>query len=102
MVQFTYERLPNFCYIYGKLGISFDLRLTFQEGFEDLGKVMPYWAWIRENAVIRSPLVSTGLSPGASINSIFIPYSLVHSCGKRPSYWRKRVFGDFRQPFGVE
>ncbi|KAL0331769.1 UNVERIFIED_CONTAM: hypothetical protein Sangu_1722400 [Sesamum angustifolium] len=48
VVSFTYERLQNFCYLYGQLGhIHNYCELKFEEGFTDLGEPMLYRAWLR-------------------------------------------------------
>ncbi|KAL0361474.1 UNVERIFIED_CONTAM: hypothetical protein Sradi_3831900 [Sesamum radiatum] len=48
MVTFSYERLTNFCYLYGRLGhISKFCELQFNEGFIDPGMDTPYCPWLR-------------------------------------------------------
>ncbi|KAK4418218.1 hypothetical protein Salat_2234500 [Sesamum alatum] len=48
IVRFSYERLPNFCYLCGKLGhISRFCDLRFQDGYVDLGANCPFGAWLR-------------------------------------------------------
>ncbi|KAK4421651.1 hypothetical protein Salat_2115700 [Sesamum alatum] len=46
-VYFTYKRLPNFCYLYGRLGhIDKYCETRFVEGFLDPGPDMPYGSWL--------------------------------------------------------
>ncbi|KAK4424714.1 hypothetical protein Salat_1665000 [Sesamum alatum] len=48
MIRFSYERLPNFCYLCGKLGhISRFCDLRFDAQFSDPGLHTPYGAWLR-------------------------------------------------------
>ncbi|KAK4426567.1 hypothetical protein Salat_1425300 [Sesamum alatum] len=54
VVRFFYERLPNFCYIYGTLGhISQYCSLRFQDGFIDPGLQTSYGAWLRASGPMR-------------------------------------------------
>ncbi|KAK4415799.1 hypothetical protein Salat_2687300 [Sesamum alatum] len=47
-VSFTYKRLPNFCYLCGKLGHLFkDCELQYEQGFSGLGDQNPYRPWLR-------------------------------------------------------
>ncbi|KAL0345758.1 UNVERIFIED_CONTAM: hypothetical protein Sradi_4407100 [Sesamum radiatum] len=57
LVSFTYERLPNFCYLCGRLGhIGKYCEVTFAEGFVDPGDDTPYRLWIR--APLSRPIQS--------------------------------------------
>ncbi|KAK4398113.1 hypothetical protein Sango_1286800 [Sesamum angolense] len=48
LVSFTYERLPNFCYLCGRLGhISKWCDTRFQEGFVEPGEDTPFGPWLR-------------------------------------------------------
>ncbi|KAL0292758.1 UNVERIFIED_CONTAM: hypothetical protein Sradi_6974500 [Sesamum radiatum] len=48
VVSFTDERLPNFCYLYCRLGhIGKYCEVAFAEGFIDLGDDTPYGPWLR-------------------------------------------------------
>ncbi|KAL0402427.1 UNVERIFIED_CONTAM: hypothetical protein Slati_4272600 [Sesamum latifolium] len=51
LVTFTYERLPNFCYLCGCLGhISRQCEVQLQDGFCDPGANAPYGNWLRAAA----------------------------------------------------
>ncbi|KAL0409698.1 UNVERIFIED_CONTAM: hypothetical protein Sradi_1904200 [Sesamum radiatum] len=48
LLSFTYERLPNYCYLCGHLGhICKQCDLQFQEGFIDPGDNTPFGPWLR-------------------------------------------------------
>ncbi|KAL0411404.1 UNVERIFIED_CONTAM: hypothetical protein Slati_3730100 [Sesamum latifolium] len=48
LVFFTYERLPNFCYLCGRIGhISRWCEVRFQADFVDPGENAPYGPWLR-------------------------------------------------------
>ncbi|KAL0359793.1 UNVERIFIED_CONTAM: hypothetical protein Sangu_0828700 [Sesamum angustifolium] len=48
LVTFTYERLPNFCYLCGRLGhLSRVCDLQLQDGFSDPGQHTPFGPWLR-------------------------------------------------------
>ncbi|KAL0375511.1 UNVERIFIED_CONTAM: hypothetical protein Sradi_3466800 [Sesamum radiatum] len=54
-VYFTYERLPNFCYLCGRLGhIMKYCGKRFIEGFIDPGDTLSYDPWLRAPFPIRS------------------------------------------------
>ncbi|KAK4424848.1 hypothetical protein Salat_1678400 [Sesamum alatum] len=51
VVRLTYERLPNFCYLCGRLGHIQRLRdLQFADGFIDPSVHAPYGPWLRDNS----------------------------------------------------
>ncbi|KAL0430277.1 UNVERIFIED_CONTAM: hypothetical protein Sradi_0653700 [Sesamum radiatum] len=48
LLSFTYERLPNFCYLCGCLGhLSKFCELRFAENFTDPGEATPFGPWLR-------------------------------------------------------
>ncbi|KAK4432371.1 hypothetical protein Salat_0999200 [Sesamum alatum] len=50
LISFTYEQLPNFCYLCGCLGhFAKYCELQLQTDFVDLGENMPYGPWLRAN-----------------------------------------------------
>ncbi|KAL0355630.1 UNVERIFIED_CONTAM: hypothetical protein Sradi_4009900 [Sesamum radiatum] len=54
LVTFTYDRLPNFCYLCGLLGhIAKFCRLRYEEDFVDLGDSYPYGSWLHTNNPVR-------------------------------------------------
>ncbi|KAK4415646.1 hypothetical protein Salat_2672000 [Sesamum alatum] len=62
VVRFFYERLPNFCYLCGKLGhIGQYCDLRFQEHFVDPGSQTPYGAWLRASG--PDPRIGSGSVP---------------------------------------
>ncbi|KAL0405584.1 UNVERIFIED_CONTAM: hypothetical protein Slati_3872300, partial [Sesamum latifolium] len=57
-LRLTYERLPNFCYICGRIGhISKFCELHYSEGFVDPGPDYPFGPWLRENGPLRNQLM---------------------------------------------
>ncbi|KAK4428724.1 hypothetical protein Salat_1172300 [Sesamum alatum] len=65
VVHFTYERLPNFCYLCGRLGhIQRICDLRFTDDFVDPGSHAPYGPWLRENPFSsRSTLEYSSVRP---------------------------------------
>ncbi|KAK4439062.1 hypothetical protein Salat_0240900 [Sesamum alatum] len=65
VVHFTYERLPNFCYLCARLGpIQWLCVLQFTGGFIDPGVHAPYGPWLREKSFgSRSSFDSSSLRP---------------------------------------
>ncbi|KAL0443965.1 UNVERIFIED_CONTAM: hypothetical protein Slati_2119200 [Sesamum latifolium] len=48
LVTFTYERLPNFCYLCGCLGhIAKYCSKQYEDGFHDPGTETPFGPWLR-------------------------------------------------------
>ncbi|KAL0433730.1 UNVERIFIED_CONTAM: hypothetical protein Slati_2707300, partial [Sesamum latifolium] len=88
LVHFTYERLPNFCYLCGKLGhIGKYYELHFSADFVDPGSDSPYGSWMR-------PTIQPG-PHGSSAQSTGSPFS---NSGKDSPGGRKKeatIFGDF-------
>ncbi|KAL0298758.1 UNVERIFIED_CONTAM: hypothetical protein Sradi_6535600 [Sesamum radiatum] len=54
LANLTYERLPKFCYLCGKLGHRKVLLGAFEEDFNDPGKETQYGLWL------QAPLPSRG------------------------------------------
>ncbi|KAK4387744.1 hypothetical protein Sango_2381000 [Sesamum angolense] len=68
LVTFTYERLPNFCYLSGVLGhLSRQCEVQLQEAFCDPGEHAPYGDWLRAVAPVsfwaESVLMGTAFPP---------------------------------------
>ncbi|KAK4438321.1 hypothetical protein Salat_0166400, partial [Sesamum alatum] len=74
LVHLTYERLPNFCYLCGKLGhIAKYYELQFEDGFVDPGPEAPYGPWLRaplpnQGRKFSQPQEPMGTSRSASIS----------------------------------
>ncbi|KAL0430825.1 UNVERIFIED_CONTAM: putative mitochondrial protein [Sesamum radiatum] len=90
LVHFTYERLPNFCYLCGKMGhIAKYCENRFEDGFMDLGENMLYGPWLRAPPPSRGrPLVK----PQPATSGAGYPQMQKDVTNKRGS----TVFGEFR------
>ncbi|KAL0411782.1 UNVERIFIED_CONTAM: hypothetical protein Slati_3767900 [Sesamum latifolium] len=61
LVRFTYERLPNFCFLCGCMGhIDKYCVVRFEEDYRELGEATPYGPWM------RAPVPARGRSQGLS------------------------------------
>ncbi|KAK4422932.1 hypothetical protein Salat_1875800 [Sesamum alatum] len=70
LVDLTYERLPNFCYLCEKLGhIAKYCELQFEDGFVDPGLESPYGPWL------QAPLPTRGRKFSQPWESIGVPKS---------------------------
>ncbi|KAG8386248.1 hypothetical protein BUALT_Bualt03G0129200 [Buddleja alternifolia] len=50
-LQFSYEKLPNFCYLCGIIGHIDDCcDLRYNKSFGHPGEQSPYWPWLRANS----------------------------------------------------
>ncbi|KAL0443829.1 UNVERIFIED_CONTAM: hypothetical protein Slati_2105600 [Sesamum latifolium] len=66
LVTFTYERLPNFCYLCGCMGhLSRQCELQLQEDFRDPGENPPFGPWLRA-ATFQFSRARTGENPSQS------------------------------------
>ncbi|KAL0401243.1 UNVERIFIED_CONTAM: hypothetical protein Slati_4154200 [Sesamum latifolium] len=86
LVRFTYEQLPNFCYLCGRLGhIDKYCETRFESGFQDKEET-PYGPWLKALPMGRGrgTVVPTGLSS---------PTFQRKHCP--PSRTGAAVFGDF-------
>ncbi|KAL0462101.1 UNVERIFIED_CONTAM: LINE-1 retrotransposable element O protein [Sesamum latifolium] len=100
---FSYERLPNFCYLYGRIGhISKWCESRFQSGFVDPGDNLPYGPWLRSASRTDSrtrfpcygnaPLNAQTYRPRFNSRQDSLP-----STFGEPK-WGSAIFGDFPQP----
>ncbi|KAL0383104.1 UNVERIFIED_CONTAM: hypothetical protein Scaly_0597700 [Sesamum calycinum] len=101
LLSFTYERLPNFCYLCGCLGhLSKYCEMRFTDNFADPGDATPYGPWLRatnlpsgrnrNSAAPRNSPQFSSPSPKCSQN----PLSRTHLRGAS-------VFGSFSSPAAV-
>ncbi|KAL0446259.1 UNVERIFIED_CONTAM: hypothetical protein Slati_1753800 [Sesamum latifolium] len=61
LISFTYDRLPNFCYLCGCLGhLSRQCDLQFQEGYCDPSENTPFWPWLRAQQLSVNRVHSIG------------------------------------------
>ncbi|KAL0356017.1 UNVERIFIED_CONTAM: hypothetical protein Sradi_4048600 [Sesamum radiatum] len=91
LVSFTYERLPNFCYLCGRLGhIGKYCELAFAEGFVDPGNDTPYGPWLRAPA--HKP--SQNIAGTSEVN-------IIGTLGRQTGQLRgKDIFGSFEHVRG--
>ncbi|KAL0326615.1 UNVERIFIED_CONTAM: hypothetical protein Sangu_1739500 [Sesamum angustifolium] len=103
LVTFTYARLPNFCYLCGKIGhIAKILPTRYEEDFVDPGDAAPYGPWLRANhqdRYTRSLIGSSRSSQNQSLRPKF------HSSDSLSESWRREspargpaIFGNFSKP----
>ncbi|KAL0361675.1 UNVERIFIED_CONTAM: hypothetical protein Sradi_3852000 [Sesamum radiatum] len=107
LISFTYERLPNFCYLCGCFGhLSRQCELQFQTNFQDPGQNTPFGSWLRAS----TPSWGRGRSGGTPANTIsphlarptFVTHSSLQSKSQSPHITcGPAVFGTFPipQPF---
>ncbi|KAK4417128.1 hypothetical protein Salat_2538300 [Sesamum alatum] len=95
VVRITYERLPNFCYLCGRLGYLQRLcDLRFVDGFVDPGVHAPYGPWLRENSFGgRSSSHIQSLQP--TVVRSFQALSRSTAGDGRPTLRRANMFGGF-------
>ncbi|KAK4434561.1 hypothetical protein Salat_0618900 [Sesamum alatum] len=96
MVRFSYECLPNFCYLCGKLGyIGQFCDLRFNEGFVDHRPATPYGAWLRASGLLRR------LGPVTDvIRPTYVRPSPSVATESRSVHRGAHIFGGFRRVKG--
>ncbi|KAL0456255.1 UNVERIFIED_CONTAM: hypothetical protein Slati_0964700 [Sesamum latifolium] len=106
LVTFTFERLPNFCYLCGKLRhISRWCETRFHDSFVDPGEDSPYGPWLRAQTRSdfrsRLPQFRNNSSPGHDTRPRF---SSCLAGMVSPSPLAKRggaIFGEFHHSAGI-
>ncbi|KAL0370752.1 UNVERIFIED_CONTAM: hypothetical protein Sangu_0393300 [Sesamum angustifolium] len=107
LVTFTYERLPNFCYLCGVMGhLSCQCEVQLQEGFCDPGEHAPYGDWLRAAAPVsfRGRIGVNGNLSSTSSTSCpsFVSSSFLQSQSEPPPPRRgSSIFGSFGTPPSV-
>ncbi|KAK4435264.1 hypothetical protein Salat_0689700 [Sesamum alatum] len=91
VIRFSYERLPNFCYLCGKVGhISRFCELHFQSHFVDPGSNTPYGAWLWALGPMRR------LGPVQDdVRPTYIRNYSTPSNSPMVCRWGVHIFGDF-------
>ncbi|KAK4417188.1 hypothetical protein Salat_2544400 [Sesamum alatum] len=101
VIRFSYERLPNFCYLCGKLGhISRVCELRFQDDFVDPGQHPPYGPWLRASGQMRNVRASSPSSRPIYVwrtpsNGLYSRLSPSHGAFSRDSLRGPQIFGSF-------
>ncbi|KAL0357535.1 UNVERIFIED_CONTAM: hypothetical protein Scaly_1439200, partial [Sesamum calycinum] len=104
LVTFTYERLPNFCYLCGCLGhLSRQCELQFQANFCDPGANSPFGNWLRAVAPMpfrgRNGNVPSKEHLPSFKRPIFVSHSSLQSnVPNSPSTRGTAIFGQFSTP----
>ncbi|KAK4413541.1 hypothetical protein Salat_2766700 [Sesamum alatum] len=93
VVRFSYERLPNFCYMCSKIGhIEQFCELRFQEHFVDPGSCNPYGAWLRA----AGPMRRLG-QPSVAVRPTYVWRSPSVAGCAGVNRRGVHIFGDFRR-----
>ncbi|KAL0408772.1 UNVERIFIED_CONTAM: hypothetical protein Sradi_1811600 [Sesamum radiatum] len=105
LVTFTFERLPNFCYLCGKIGhISKWCETRFEDGFIDPGENSPYGPWLR--ALTRTDFrtrTSTHTNPHAPTQTFrpsFISNQTPSASSPSQNKRGGAIFGEFHSSDG--
>ncbi|KAK4414950.1 hypothetical protein Salat_2602000 [Sesamum alatum] len=96
-IRLSYEHLPNFCYIYGKLGhVSKFCNLHYKEGFVDPGPDYPFSPWLRENGSSRGGLRNSEMVFGLPLRLVQVSTARLQAVNiARPKCKGSWIFGNF-------